>query len=72
MDAVDQITNMTLSISSAVEEQNSVASEIDNNIEQITHMSNTIAEQAANNAEDNQALTAMASKLDSLVSHFKM
>ena len=70
--AVDQIMNMTLSISSAVEEQNSVANEISQNIEQITTMANTVAEDAANNAEDNRVLNTMASKLEQLVSHFKV
>ncbi|BBB31012.1 methyl-accepting chemotaxis protein [Neptunomonas japonica] len=70
-ESVDKISGKATQISSAAEEQGSVIEEINANISRINEMSNQTAVGAEETATSSQALTRMATELQSIVYEFK-
>jgi len=70
--SVDQITQMTLQIATAAEEQSHVAEDINRNVNNITQMGHDNAEEIAHSAASAQGLSDSVDGLVSLVSRFQM
>ncbi|WP_420589285.1 methyl-accepting chemotaxis protein [Bacterioplanoides sp.] len=69
--AVSTITEMNLSIASAVEQQSAAAQEINSNILQIVNSANGINESMRQNDNETTQLTQSSQALGELVSHFR-
>jgi methyl-accepting chemotaxis protein len=70
--SVEQITQMTMQIATAAEEQSHVAEDINRNVSDITHMGQENAEEIARGAESAQSLSANVDGLVQLVQRFRM
>lgn len=70
--AVKQISDMTLQIATAAEEQSSVTSEIDKNLVQINSLAMNNAEGASKTAVESQRLNELSIQLRQLLMQFKV
>ena len=70
--AVKQISDMTLQIATAAEEQSSVTSEIDRNLVQINSLAMNTAEGASQTAIESQRLNELSIQLRQLLMQFKV
>jgi methyl-accepting chemotaxis protein len=70
--AVKEISDMTLQIATAAEEQSSVTSEIDKNLVQINSLAMNTAEGATKTAVESQRLNELSIKLRQLLMQFKV
>ncbi|MCB1773643.1 MAG: methyl-accepting chemotaxis protein [Gammaproteobacteria bacterium] len=70
--SVDQITQMTLQIATAAEEQSHVAEDINRSVTSITQMGHDNAEEVSHSAASAQGLSDSVDGLVSLVSRFQM
>ena len=70
--AVKQISDMTLQIATAAEEQSSVTSEIDRNLVQINSLAMNAAEGASQTATESQRLNELSIQLRQLLMQFKV
>ncbi|WP_049629803.1 methyl-accepting chemotaxis protein [Cellvibrio sp. pealriver] len=70
--AVKQISDMTLQIATAAEQQSSVTSEIDKNLVQINSLAMNTAEGASKTAEQSQHLNELSIQLRQMLMQFKV
>ena len=70
--AVRKISDMTMQIASAVEEQSAVTSEIDRNLVQINSLSQTAAEDASRTANESQKLNELSTGLRKMLAQFRV
>jgi methyl-accepting chemotaxis protein len=70
--AVKQISEMTLQIATAAEEQSSVTAEIDKNLVQINSLAMNNAEGASQTAEQSQHLNQLSTQLRQMLTQFKV
>jgi len=70
--AVRQISDMTLQVASAVEEQSSVTSEIDKNLVQINSLAMSTLEDASRTASESQRLNSLSGTLQNLLAQFRV
>ena len=70
--SVGRINDMNLQIASAAEQQSCTAEEINRNIETINDISNTTSETAEQTSLSSSDITDMASRLNRLVSQFRI
>jgi len=69
---VDNIAQMNFQIASAAEEQSQVAEEINRNIVNVSNIAVETVEGANATASNSDSLKVVASKLQSIVSEFKV
>lgn len=70
--AVREISDMTMQIASAVEQQSSVTSEIDRNLVQINTLAMNTAQDASRTAAESQRLNELSINLRNLLAQFKV
>jgi methyl-accepting chemotaxis protein len=70
--AISTISDMNTQIASAAEEQSAVAEEINQNVNNIKHMTSDTALEARQTASASEELAGLAAQLDRLVGHFKI
>lgn len=70
--AVREISDMTMQIASAVEQQSSVTSEIDKNLVQINTLAMNTAQDASRTATESQRLNELSINLRNLLAQFKV